>query len=82
MEFRERIYEIVSGVLNVPVAELSPTAEFRSLPNTDSMRVLQIILETENEFDIEIDGDATFRIETIGEFQELVEGLCRQTALA
>ncbi|MEU5427434.1 acyl carrier protein [Streptomyces olivoreticuli] len=80
MDIRARVCAIISKQLSVPEGELAPDQHFRALPNVDSMRILQIILETEKAFDIEIDDDATFRLQTIGEFQDLVERLCRQGA--
>ncbi|MEV0280809.1 acyl carrier protein [Streptomyces sp. NPDC050610] len=80
MDVRTRVCAIISGQLSVPEGDLTPDRHFRALPNVDSMRILQIILETEKEFDIEVDDDATFRLQTVGEFQDLVERLCRQGA--
>lgn len=79
MDIRQRVREIISKGLQVPEDELTPDSSFRELPNADSMRLLQIILETENTFGVEIDDDVTFRIQTVGEYQELVERLCDQT---
>ncbi len=78
MDTHEDVYRIVSRVLKVAEAELLPTTRFRSLPNADSMHMLQVILETENAFEIEIDADATFRIETIGDYELLVRELCNE----
>lgn len=80
MEIRQKVLAIISERLQVPVAELTPESHFRSLPAVDSMRILQIILETEKEFGIEIGDDVTFRIETVGQFQDVVEELCGQGA--
>ncbi|MFE7116167.1 acyl carrier protein [Streptomyces sp. NPDC057654] len=80
MDVRTRVCAIIGEQLSVPAGELTPDRHFRSLPNVDSMRILQIILETEKAFDIEIDDDATFRLQTIGEFHDLVERLCREGA--
>ncbi len=80
MDVRTRVCAIISEQLSVPEGDLTSDRHFRALPNVDSMRILQIILETEKAFDIEIDDDATFRLQTIGEFQDLVERLCREGA--
>ncbi|GAA0452947.1 acyl carrier protein [Streptomyces stramineus] len=80
MDTRARTRAIISKQLDVPEAELTPERHFRALPNVDSMRILQIILETEKAFGIEIDDDATFRLQTVGEFHDLVERLARQGA--
>lgn len=82
MDTREQILGIIAEELQVSADELAPDQYFRALPNVDSMRVLQIILKTEKAFDIEIEDDVTFRIQTVGEFQTLVEDLRRQRAAA
>jgi acyl carrier protein len=82
MDTEQQIRAIISRQLKVAEEELTPDRRFRSLPGVDSMRVLQIILETENAFDIEIDDEATFRLETVGEFQELVDRLRGERASA
>ncbi|MFI6084537.1 acyl carrier protein [Streptomyces sp. NPDC051217] len=78
----EKICQIIGDELDTPAAGLTPDQHFRSLPNVDSMRVLQIVLNTEKAFDIEIEDEVTFRVQTIGEFQGVVEGLCRQKTSA
>ncbi len=79
---RQRVQEIIAGVLQAPVADVEPGMAFRSLPNADSMKVLQIVLETEQEFGIEIAEDVTFRVQTVDEFLDLVDGLCAEQASA
>lgn len=81
-EINDKILGIIAEELEITTAELKGDQYFRALPNVDSMRVLQIILKTEKAFDIEIEDDVTFRIQTIGEFRTLVEDLCRQRATA
>lgn len=76
MNIAAAVNEIISVELKVPVAEVTPERHFRELPNVDSMRILQIILATEKTFDIEIDDDVTFHIQTVGQYQNLVEKLC------
>ena len=78
MHVHDTTVAIIAKVLEVPADDLAPTMAFRALPNADSQRLLQVILEVENAFDIEIDDDATFRIETVGEFQAAVDELVRQ----
>ena len=80
MDIRARVRAIINHQLSVPEGDLTSDRHFRALPNVDSMRILQIILETEKAFGIEIDDDATFRLQTIGEFEDLVERLHRQGA--
>jgi len=77
---RSSVYEIIGNELDVAVSTIDPAMRFRALPNVDSMRVLQIILLTEKAFGVEIPDDVTFRIDTVGEFEALVHGLCEEGA--
>ena len=78
MEVSETIRTIISMQTGVPPQELSASMDFRMLPEIDSMRLLQIVLETENAFGIEIPDYVTFHIQSIGEYEELVGQLRRQ----
>jgi len=71
------IREIISRVLSVPIEQIQAGTALRSLPSADSLRMLSIILEVEKKFQVEIPDDATFRIETIGEFEGLVAELAK-----
>ncbi|MFD3524365.1 acyl carrier protein [Streptomyces sp. NPDC058653] len=78
----EKIRQIIGAELDTPAEGLTPDQHFRSLPNVDSMRVLQIVLNTEKAFDIEIEDEVTFRVQTVGEFQGVVVELCGQKSSA
>jgi acyl carrier protein len=80
MDIHQQIMSIIAEQLGTKEAELARDSHFRSLPNVDSMRVLQIILKTEKAFGIEISDEVTFRVETVGEFQDLVVQLCQEQA--
>lgn len=78
MDVSHEIKSIISDQLGVAADTLADDVHFRSLPNMSSMKVLQIILETEKRFDIELSDDVTFRVETIEQFQDEVEKLLAQ----
>ncbi|MEX3100034.1 acyl carrier protein [Streptomyces sp. V2] len=78
MDLKSEIYATIAAELEIDAGGLSDDQHFRSLPNFDSMRVLQIIVRTERAYDIEIDDEATFKTQTIGDFITLVDGLRRQ----
>lgn len=69
------INSIISDQLGVPIDSLGDDVHFRSLPNMSSMKVLQIILETEKRFGLELSDDVTFRVQTIKQFRDEVESL-------
>ncbi len=74
------VYAIIGETLGFPAADLKPEMALRSLPNTESIQVLTIILKVEKRFGIEIPDDATFRLETVGQFLELVDELRARAA--
>jgi acyl carrier protein len=71
----DEIIQIISAELGVPPSELTPDVRLRSLPEMESLKVLSIILKVEKKYCIELPDDATFRLETVGQFIELVESL-------
>ncbi|MER5637117.1 acyl carrier protein [Kitasatospora sp. NPDC002227] len=71
----QQVTEIIAAELGIPAEQITADSHFRELPGVDSMRVLQIILKTEKAFDIEIEADVTFRIQTVGEYRALVREL-------
>jgi acyl carrier protein len=78
MDIQGQIFSIISEVLGVDVRTLDRTLYFRTLPDVSSMKVLQIILEVEKCFEIELDDELTFTIETIGQFVQEAERLYAQ----
>lgn len=69
------IIQIISTELGIPAEELKPEVRLRSLPGMESMKVLSIILKVEKKYGIELPDDATFRLETVGQFLDLVQSL-------
>ncbi|SKU60539.1 Uncharacterised protein [Mycobacteroides abscessus subsp. massiliense] len=70
MGLDEQIYAIIARHLEVDISVLSREVRIRSLPNASSIQILQIILDIEESLGIDIDEDTTFRLETLGEFQD------------
>jgi acyl carrier protein len=75
VELRRQVSSIIVSQLDIRAEEVQDPTFLSALPGIDSMRVLQIILALEKEFGIEIEDKATFRLETVGELQCLVEEL-------
>lgn len=69
MDIFERVKEVISGVIDIPVDVITPS----STPNDMSMSTLDItelMLALEDEFDIIIDNDESFS--TVDELVNLV----------
>jgi acyl carrier protein len=60
------------NTLAVPATEVTSETSIRSLPNFDSVRILEVILEIEKRFDIEISDEATFNVTTVLDLEVLV----------
>ncbi len=70
-----QVGRIISEVLGISIDEVQPDTRIRALPKVESIRILNIILKVEKLYGIEIPDDATFRLETVGEFVSLVDEL-------
>lgn len=72
------IRQIISKLLDFPEDDLKSETEISSLPNIDSMRTLEIILAIEKKYGIEVPDAVTFTVNTIGEFEQIIQKLVRQ----
>jgi acyl carrier protein len=68
----QAVRTILADTLAVPPAEVTGETAIRSLPNADSVRILDVILALEKRFDIEIPDEATFRVTTVLDLEALV----------
>lgn len=72
MEF-EKIRSIISEVLNISEAEITPESTFVEDLGADSLDVFQIIMCIEEEFDIEIPNEAAEKIVTVNDAVEQIK---------
>lgn len=66
MEF-EKIQKIIADVLNIEPEKITMESAFVDDLNADSLDVLQIVMEIEDEFDIKIPDEATEKIVTVAD---------------
>ncbi len=71
MEF-EKLQEIIAGVLNVDVKEITPETTFKEDLGADSLDVFQIIMELEDTFGISIENEEAEKIVTVGDAAEQI----------
>ena len=67
MAYDEKVKEIIADQLDVPEAQLEPTASFVDDLKADSLGVVELVLALEQEFEIEIPDEATEKIRTVGD---------------
>lgn len=69
-----KVTEIIVNKLGVDAAEVTPGASFTNDLGADSLDTVDLIMEFENEFGIQIpDEDATEKISTVGDAIKYIE---------
>jgi acyl carrier protein len=66
-EIQVRVHQVVARVMNASEASLGPQIHFVEDLRADSLRVMELILELQEEFGIEIPDEAIERIRTVGQ---------------
>ena len=68
-----KVQKIVSEQLGVDVAEVKPEASFANDLGADSLDTVELIMEFEKEFDIQIPDDQAENIATVGQAISYIE---------
>ena len=69
------IRTILCEALGISAEEVLLDTRIRALPGVESIQILNIILTVEKRYGIEVPDEATFRLETVGDFVRLVDDL-------
>ena len=69
----ERVKKIVVEQLGVKEDEVTPNASFVDDLGADSLDTVELVMELEEEFDINIPDDAAEKIQTVGQAIEYIE---------
>jgi len=69
----ERVTDIVSEQLGVDKDELSEDTSFVNDLGADSLDTVELVMELEEEFDINIPDDAAEKIQTVGQAVEFID---------
>jgi acyl carrier protein len=67
---RDRVRQAMANVWNVPADEIPEDADTTSLPEWDSLRHLELMLELEMSFDVQIPADEVPELISIGAIEE------------
>lgn len=71
----ETIFRIIAEQFSVPVKEINIDKHLVNDLNADSLDSIEIVVECEKEFDIEIDDDDLENIQTVKDIVNLVQEL-------
>ena len=69
----ERVYEIVATQLGVSKEQITPETHFVNDLGADSLDQVELVMELEEEFDINIPDDAAEKIQTVGQAIKFIE---------
>jgi acyl carrier protein len=70
---QERVIEIVSTQLGVSKDQITPATSFINDLGADSLDTVELVMELEEEFEINIPDDAAEKIQTVGQAVEFIE---------
>ncbi|MBD7907162.1 acyl carrier protein [Sporosarcina sp. BI001-red] len=69
----ERVTKVVVDRLGVDESEVKPEASFTDDLGADSLDVVELVMELEDEFDMEISDDDAEKISTVGSAVSYIE---------
>lgn len=69
----ERVTKVIVDRLGVDESEIKPEASFRDDLGADSLDVVELVMELEDEFDMEISDDDAEKIGTVGDAVSYIE---------
>ena len=69
----ERVKKIVIDRLGVEEAEVTLDANFKDDLGADSLDVVELVMELEDEFDLEISDEDAEKVTTVGEVVKYIE---------
>ena len=73
MDYYERVVQIIAEELDVDPEELSLDTHITDDLDADSLDAMEVILQIEEEFDVEIPDELVQRIQTIADVVEFLD---------
>lgn len=70
---QERVIDIVAEQLGVDKEKVTPETSFVNDLGADSLDTVELVMELEEEFDINIPDDAAEKIQTVGQAVDYIE---------
>ncbi len=70
---KERVIDIVAEQMGVSKDQVSPETSFVNDLGADSLDTVELVMELEEEFDINIPDDVAEKIQTVGQAIEHIE---------
>ena len=75
MDYLETVIDLISKNLEVPKEKLNADTDIINDLDADSLDLVEMVMNIEDEFDLEIDDDVLTNLHTIGDVAEELENL-------
>lgn len=69
----QRVFDIVADQLGVDKEKIAPETSFVNDLGADSLDTVELVMELEEEFDINIPDDVAEKIQTVGQAIDFIE---------
>ncbi len=66
----EKLFEIISRVMNIPILEINDDSGSESIQEWDSFNMYVLLNEIEKEFNIKFSLEETLEIKNVGDFKK------------
>lgn len=76
-EIKSKIKEIVAGMFDLKVSDITEDKPFNQMAKYDSMRALEFLAKLENEFNVIIDPDLLQKMLTVDKAADVMQELLR-----
>ena len=76
-EVKSKIKEIVAGMFDLKITDITEDKPFNQMAKYDSMRALEFLAKMENEFNVIIDPDLLQKMLTVDRAAEVMQELLR-----
>ncbi len=73
MNIQERLVSLITEKLGVDAAEVTPEARFIDDLGADSLDIVELIMDLEDEFDLEIPDEEAEKLSTVGDAIKYIE---------
>lgn len=68
----EKVCKIISNQLGIEAASISPDSRLIEDLHADSLDIVELVMDVEQEFDVEIPDEALVKMKTVADFLEFL----------
>jgi len=69
----QKLYEIVSRVMNVPISEITDKSNAETIESWDSFNLYVLLDEIESNYNVKFTLEETLEIKNVGDFKKYLE---------